>query len=174
MNAQEFEFAPPGKFARIFPLAIGVLAPLAIIAALAATAAPVPWLAVLPALMALPVVAGVLAWAMYRRRIRVRDQFIAYGLFPWRRCAIAALNLDAARVFDLEAERDWQPVLKLAGSRLPGYCAGWFWLRNRRRAYVVLTEWRRVLMLPKRDGGLILLSAQRPDALLEALRRVPG
>jgi hypothetical protein len=29
-------------------------------------------------------------------------------------------------------------------------------------------------MLPKRDGGLILLSAQRPDALLEALRRVPG
>lgn len=174
MNGQEFEIIPPGKFARLFPLLIGLLVPVAIIVAVAVAAAPVPWLQVLPPLMALPVVAAIMAWAMHRRRVRIRDKFLVYGHFSWSRCAIAALDLEAARVINLDEERDWQPVTRLAGSRLPGYCSGWFWLRNRRRAYVLLTEWRRVLMLPKRDGGLILLSAQRPDALLEALRRATG
>jgi hypothetical protein len=54
---------------------------------------------------------------------------------------------------------------------MPGYRSGWFWLRDKRRAYLVLTDWKRVLALPKRDGGIVLLSLQRPEALLDALRR---
>jgi hypothetical protein len=171
MTAQQFEITEPGKIARLFPLLLGVLAPLLVIAVLAATAAPVPWRQVLPPLVALPVVAVLFALAMLRRKVEIRDGALAFGILPWRRTPIAVLDLAAARIIDLEQERDWQPQLKLVGSRLPGYASGWFWLRNRRRAQVLLTDRRRVLMLPKRDGTLILLSAARPDALLAALRR---
>ena len=49
--------------------------------------------------------------------------------------------------------------------------SGWFYLRNKHYAHVLLTDNKRVLMLPKRDGGLLLFSLVRPQALLDALRK---
>jgi hypothetical protein len=49
-----------------------------------------------------------------------------------------------------------------------------FRLRDKRRASVLVTDTSRVLVLPKRDGSVILLSLQRPEALLEALRHRRG
>lgn len=61
-------------------------------------------------------------------------------------------------------------LARVLPTNLPGYRSGLFWLRNKARAQVLLTDWRRVLVLPRRDGGMVLLSPQRPDALLAALR----
>jgi len=36
---------------------------------------------------------------------------------------------------------------------------------------VLLTDLQRVLVLPRRDGSVLLLSLQQPEALLRALRQ---
>lgn len=171
MSDRMFEVPEPGKFATLFPLFVGVVPTLAILAALQFIGqrhpAPVRVYAVL---MLLPATAALMAWSMHARRLRLRDKVFHYGGLPWRRVRVEALDLAAATGIDLNAQPEWQPRFKIAGTRLPGYHAGWFRLRNGRRAFVTLTDWKHVLVLPKRDGGLLLLSVTRPDALLAALR----
>lgn len=171
MKTQEFEFAPPGNFARLFPLFIGAGLPLILVAVLALQQRPPIWMHVLPAMLVMPVVAAVLAWTMHRRKFRIEGDRIRYRLVPGRSTSLSELDLAAARIVDLEQEKALQPRLRRIGTALPGYRAGWFWLRDRRSAYVVLSDWRRVLVLPRRDGKLLMFSLQRPDAVLEALRR---
>ena len=79
-----------------------------------------------------------------------------------------------AVVFDLRQEPGLQPTVKLAGSRLPGFRSGWFWLRDGRKAYVLSTTGSRVLYLPRKDGNALLLGMERPDALLQSVRDGTG
>lgn len=111
--------------------------------------------------------------AMQRRRIAVRDGVldVAATLFT-RRVAIDALDLDAARVVDLAEHTALRPTLGLMRFSLPGLRAGHFLLRDRSRAFCLLTAFDRVLALPVRDGTWLLLSPERPQDLLRALREV--
>ncbi|HMB57387.1 MAG TPA: PH domain-containing protein [Arenimonas sp.] len=176
MTTQEFAIVPPGKFARMFPLFIGLVLPLAMLTAMVLAAkGSRDWLYASPALLIMPLTAGMLAWTMHRRTIQVSDQGIVVRRFPWpRMIKLAELDLAQAGIVNLDERLELQPIFKIAGSALPGYRSGLFRLRDRRRATVLLTDWKRVLVLPKRDGSVILLSPQRPDALLEALRNARG
>ena len=172
---QEFAIPSPGKPTWVFLLFLGALVPMVILALVSTTAnRPVHWLPVLPAMLMLPLVATALAWSMRGRRVWLEQGFLYYRKFGWRRVPLAALQLEAARVINLDREAQLQPVSKITGTQAPGYRAGRFRLRDRRRAYVILTDWSRVLLLPKRDGSVILLSVERADALLDALRRANG
>lgn len=174
MSEQRFEIVPPGKFARVTPLLIGGVAPVLLLLGIAWAAAAqhttMTWRDILPPILVLPAAGAIMAASIYRRCIRIRDGRMRFGMMPWRRIGLSELDLDAARVLDLNAHRELQPVWKIAGSGMPGFRSGLFRLRDRRRARVLLTDWRRVLVLPKRDGGVVLLSPQRPEALLAALR----
>jgi hypothetical protein len=119
----------------------------------------------------MPIAAAALVWSMYRRRVRLDAGVLRFGMARWSRVAVAALDLDAARIVNLDQQRELRPAIRLAGTAMPGYRSGWYWLRNRKRAYVVLMDWRRVLLLSRRDGVLILLGVERPEALLDALRQ---
>lgn len=171
MKTQDFEFMPPGAFARFFPLLVGGGLPLALIAALAIQPQPLVWMHILPALLVMPVVGTVLAWTMRSRKLRLEGDRIRYRLMPGRTTRLSELDLDAARIVDLEKEKSLRPVLRRIGTALPGYRSGWFWLRDRSSAYVVISDWRRVLVLPRRDGKLLMFSLQKPEAVLEALRK---
>lgn len=171
MKPERFEFAPPGAFARVFPLLVGAGAPLIIVAVLALQPQPMVWMHVLPALAMLPLVGGLLALSMHRRRLVLDGGRLRYRWFPGKNTALSEIDLEAARIIDLDQERALQPVFRIFGTALPGYRAGWFWLRNRKMAYVVLSDWRRVLVLPRRDGKLLMFSLKQADAVLEALRR---
>ena len=46
--------------------------------------------------------------------------------------------------------------------------------RERRRAYVLSTTSRRYAVLPMRDGRLLLLGVEQPEALVTALRDEAG
>ena len=172
MSTQEFEIPPPGKFVLVFLVIIGVMMPMVVLTslALAARDARVILLAV-PVALIFPLVAVAVGWSIYRRKIRLVDKALLTGIFGWKKVPVSELDLDAAVVLDLEQHRELQPTFKLAGTSMPGYRSGWFRLRDKRIAYLLLTDWRRVLVLPKRDGKVILFSPQRPDALLDALRR---
>lgn len=175
MSPREFEIPPPGKFAQMYPLLIGLVLPIVMVAIMATNAKQSSdWLAVLPALLILPLAAIFMARRMQRRTLRLIDDKLHFGLFPWRRVAVAAFDLDHAGIVNLDEHRELQPVWRIAGTAMPGYRSGWFRLRDKRRAYVVLTDLRRVLVLPKRDGGLLLFSLARPEALLDALQRATG
>ena len=172
MNAQEFEFSPPGKFAQLFPLLLGLVFPLIILALFAGAAKDASeWRTVVPALLLLPIAALFMAWRMHRRTLRLEDGILKYGRMRWLQTAVSAIDLDASRIVNLEQQRELRPFWRIAGTAMPGYRSGFFRLRDKRRAYVVVTDPRRVLVLPKRDGGLLMFSLVRPQALLDALRR---
>lgn len=130
-------------------------------------ATPMP--AWLPLLLVLAV--GVPLLALRRRRIRLdgRELCVA-ATFYTRRIAADALDLDRARIVDLAEHTELKPMLKTNGFNLPFFQAGHYRLRNRAKAFCLLTGRERVLVLPQRDGRFILLSPEKPQALLDALR----
>lgn len=130
-------------------------------------ATPMPmWL---PVLLVLSL--GVPLLALRRRRIRLdgRELCVA-ATFYTRRITADALDLDRARIVDLAEHTEFKPALKTNGFNLPFFQAGHYRLRNRAKAFCLLTGRERVLVLPQRDGRFILLSPEKPQALLDALR----
>ena len=77
-----------------------------------------------------------------------------------------------ARIVNLDEQKKLRPGFRIAGTRLPGLRSGWFRLHDGRRAYVVLTDWRRAVELPRRDGRVYLFSLQRPEAFIDALGKL--
>ena len=116
---------------------------------------------------------ALLFWAVQRRRIALVDGVLDITATLYRRrLPMTAMDLDKAQVLDLDAHREWRPLLKTNGLGLPGLRAGWYRSRNFSRIFCLLTTWNRVLMLPERAGGAILLSAEQPQQLLQALREM--
>jgi hypothetical protein len=128
--------------------------------------------------IALPVLAliGGLIWLGARRRsVELDAGLLTVKAGPHTvRLAVAALDLERARIVDLDEHTGLRPSIKTFGTALPGYQAGWFRMRDRwRKAFYLLTQRRRVLWLPGRDEGpSLLLSLEQPQALLEALQDV--
>ena len=131
---------------------------------------PVPWWLVIPFATALPVVGP---WVMLlHRHVRIDGDKLEVetAIFFSRKLSVTELALDKARVLSLEEHTGFKPMLQLGGIGLPGFRAGHYLLRNRSRAFCLLTRRQQVLLLPQRDGKLTLLSPEKPQALLEALR----
>lgn len=172
MSEKLFKLPPPGKFARVFPVLIGLVLPLLVITTVVLAAGTDPhWVHALPAILSLPIVAVFVAWHMHSRKVELLPGQLQVRRWPLpRNFTLAGMDLDQARVVDLRQENSLQPTIKLVGSRLPGFRSGWFRLRDGRRAYVLTTSDSRVLYLPRKDGSALLLGVERPDALLQALR----
>lgn len=166
MSRQEFTLQPAD--ARLLWLLPGIALVAAVIGiGVLSMREPAAWIG-LPILV--PSVA-IVAIALRRRRVSMDAGLltIAAGLNT-RRIAAAELDLSSARIVDLREHRELVPMLKLFGTRVPGLSAGHFWLRDRSRAFVLLTDPSRVLVLEERSGRRLLLSLARPQALLEALQ----
>jgi hypothetical protein len=133
-----------------------------------------PFWQVLP--IAIILIAIVLPLAMLKRRcITLQDgQLVVAATFYTRKLPLAALDLDHARVADLGERTEYKPLLKTNGYALPGFAAGHFRLRNRAKAFCLLTDQERVLVLPQRDGAFLLVSPERPQVLLDALKAARG
>ena len=90
-----------------------------------------------------------------------------------RALAMADLQLEGARIVDLEQEPEMRPWLKLNGIGLPGYHSGWHRLRGRETALVFLSRSSRAVYLPTTRGHAVLIGADRPEEFLAAILR-PG
>ena len=91
-----------------------------------------------------------------------------------REAPLSDFDLAAARVLDLREHRGSRPWLKTNGYALPGFQAGHFRLRDRRKAFCMITDPSKVLALPHADGRVWMLSLQHPQAVLDILRRAAG
>lgn len=116
-------------------------------------------------------VAVVMFLGMKRREVALRGDTLAIkaALFG-HRVAVSALDLDKARIIDLRERTDLKPTLRTFGMTLPGYRAGWFRTRDGRKGFCLLTTPRNVAWLPSHDGAVVMLSLERPQALLQRLR----
>ncbi|HYM86008.1 MAG TPA: hypothetical protein VET30_04665 [Pseudoxanthomonas sp.] len=172
---QEFPLAPLHRSAWLLLVVLWVI--LMLVAYLAphhpqSAANPVPWWLVVPFGTALVVVGP---WVMLQhRRISIEgDKLVAEAaLLFTRKLAMSELALDKARVLNLDEHTEFKPMLQLGGMSLPGFNAGHYLLRNRSRAFCLLTARDSVLLLPQHDGKLILLSPKEPQALLARLREL--
>ena len=97
--------------------------------------------------------------------IRIRGDI--YG----RMIRMEKLLTDEAKAVRLNEDSEYRLRWKSNGSGLPGYKAGWFKLRNREKALVFITDPKRVVYIPTRDGYSIMLSVADPGVFIEALRR---
>jgi hypothetical protein len=175
MSPQDYELTPPAKPVLLFPLFIGAILPLCVFTVLYLV---VPaegrrdMLSAMMMLLLMPLIGAGMAWNLLHLRVRLSDGGLRLRTLPFpRTLKLAELDLERAEIVDLKLRHELMPLIKIVGSRLPGYRAGRFRLRDKRYAQVLLTDLRKVLVLPKRNGGVVLLSMQRPEALLEAMRR---
>lgn len=178
MTARAFQVSPPASYT--LPILIGLLCiPLvglgvAVVAGEDTNDLRKMW----PVLLILPAVFGLLLYGYRRRAVTLQDGLLVVraGLGT-RKVATTALDLERARVLDLREHTQLRPALKTGGMSLPGFHAGAFRMRDRlNKGFYLLTDQQRVLWLPQRDGGALLLSLEQPEQLLDALRAVahPG
>lgn len=127
-----------------------------------------------PALFGLVTVAAVAVltfWGLGRRQVQLDGRHLAVKAALFKHTVdVGDVDIERARIVDLDERTELRPVLKTFGMALPGFQAGWFAQRDRSRSFCLITSRRRVLWLPTRTGKSLLLSLERPEALLSALR----
>lgn len=174
---REFAVTPPGRAALIGIWLPTVVATAVVIGASIAQSQHTSPRALLMALPILVLVSLGIAWAARRRRIVLENRELEITAALYRkRVSVEALDLDRARVLNLHEHTDLRPVVKTNGFNLPGFAAGHYRMRNLSKAFCLVTDRTRVLALPQRDGAMILLSAEKPRELLDALQELaaPG
>ena len=106
----------------------------------------------------------------HRLVLRATDVGVATGAHR-QLIAYAELDLERARVLDLDEQLEFKPRLKTNGISLPGFQTGWYRLRNGNRALVARSGGKQALWVPTtRDFGLLLQPQVPPRKLLQALR----
>ena len=129
------------------------------------------------ALVVIAVATIACAAGLKRRRVEFDGHMllVVAGLFS-RRVAVDRIDLERARIVNLEEHTELRPAIKTVGMSLPGYQAGYFRLREKLgKAFCLVTDRHRVLWLPQRDGkDQLLVSLEHPQALLDALKAARG
>lgn len=153
-------------FAAVLPIIIAVVAVLQVDRG---ALSPVVMLAV-QGLVALLTLGLVLP--LWRRQATFDGQHLRVkATYYTREAPVSEFALDKARVVDLREHTELKPLLKTNGVGMPGLMAGHFRLRDRRKAFCLVTDPAKVLALPHADGRIWLLGLEHPQAVLDILRR---
>lgn len=163
----EETIAPP-------PLAWAVLVALLLVPVGAMTVALVDDPRAAPVLA--PVMAGVvllllvLVWPC-RLSLERDGLHLRHGLFR-HEVPVAALDPGAWRRLDLDQERALRPLWRTMGTGLPRFRGGWYRLRDRRRAFVLVNRWAPAWAFEPADGPVVLVTPARGEALMAAIARL--
>lgn len=114
--------------------------------------------------------------ALFRRKVVLNDGVlrIVAGLNQ-ARMPVSSLLPAQARIVDLATSKEDRLGIKSFGTSMPGYHAGHFKQIGGRSVFALVTDKHRVLVLPEQSGRLLMLSLEKPQALLDAVQRsAPG
>jgi MFS family permease len=117
-------------------------------------------------------VLGALILGRIVRRVDVAldgDTLVANAGVTTQRFPLATLRRHGLDIVDLDTHIELKPMLRTYGIGMPGLAGGWFRLRNRDKAFCVLTSRHRVSALQADDGTRVLLSLADPAPLRDAL-----
>lgn len=90
-----------------------------------------------------------------------------------KKIAMSDLQISYARIVDIDQEPSLRPWIKLYGVGLPTNRQGWFVLKNRQKALLMLKRFHRVVYIPTDRGYALLLSPAQPEEFLNALQNPP-
>jgi hypothetical protein len=114
-----------------------------------------------------------LAWSSRNSRFEISDTGLEIGATMYgRTIPVESLIADGIRVVDLTRDHDLHPRWRTNGAGLPGYLAGWFKLRNGEKSLLFVTDKRRVVYVPTREGYSVIMSVRRPEEFKTALQGV--
>ncbi|MBB5014249.1 PH domain-containing protein [Rehaibacterium terrae] len=168
---REFALAPTGKLPWLFLAGLLGILPMLLIAVSVPAAAPGSPQVTYAALALTGFTAlGIFALARRRSVAIEGDRLVIRAALYTQRIPLAELCPEQARIVDLREHHQWRPALRSNGLGLPGLKLGHFRSRGLGKLFCVLTDASRVLVLPERGGRALLLSLERPQALLDALR----
>jgi hypothetical protein len=87
------------------------------------------------------------------------------------RVALADLDPDAMRAVDLGRDPEFTPRWRTFGTAIPGVInAGWFRLRDRRKAFVLANRRERLTAVDAPGGIVLLLALDQPETLRRAIQ----
>lgn len=165
---REFNIVPP-DLRLLLPLLVLSLTLGMVGIGFAAREAPSAWYTAI----VLVLIGALIVWSVRRRQVVLDGGLLTVNAgFNTLRVRTADLDIAAARVVDLANQPTLKPLLRTFGTAMPGYRAGHFRLRDFSRSFLLVTDSTKVLALPERGGRMLLLSLERPQALLDALGTV--
>ena len=116
---------------------------------------------------------ALLALSCRHASLEVSPEGVRIHGWPYgRNIPLASLALDDVRTINLETDKEFRPSWRTNGIGLPGYSAGWFKLKNGKKALAFITNRTRLAYIPTTEGYAVLLSVEDPDALVAALKRL--
>jgi hypothetical protein len=80
------------------------------------------------------------------------------------------IDKSGVKIINLDAEPEYQLKWRTNGVGLPGYAAGWFKLRNKEKALVLVTGRSGVVYIPTNKNYSVLLSVQDAGAFVGAIQ----
>jgi hypothetical protein len=139
-----------------------------------ATAGPIIILVIVGViLLGILVILGVFAYASHYAKFEISPAGLTIrGDFYGRHIPAAALLLEEAKAVDLNVNKELSLKWRTNGAGFPGYCSGWFQLGNDSKGLVFVTDRRRVVYLPTKEGYAVLLSVAEPEQFLGNLRQM--
>jgi hypothetical protein len=118
-------------------------------------------------------IAGAFSWTWFKgAQASVSVSFSGLHIdlpFYGRVVPLSHIVVSNARIVDLQSDTSLRPSKRTNGIGLPGYQVGWFRLMSGEKALLALSTRDRVLYVPTTQGYAVLLTAQDPDELLNAL-----
>ncbi|MDX2227154.1 MAG: PH domain-containing protein [Verrucomicrobiae bacterium] len=99
---------------------------------------------------------------------------VAGDAFFTRTVPRGKIRAGEAKILNLHQDREYALGLRVGGTGLFYYNAGWFLMGNRERVFACVTDPTRVVYLPVEGEPALLLTVDRPEELIQSLRAVSG
>ncbi len=175
---RQFAVLPPSKAVWVTMLLLGGLVPLTILAMvlvlsdeMRAVQTIVPHAISIVAVLA---ILSALVAVLRRMRVETEDgMLVVRAALYTRKLPFESVDIERARILDLDRSSEYWPRVRLNGIALPGLHIGYYrGTPIKRKLFCLITSSRRVLLLPEREPEhFLLLSLERPQALIDALKQ---
>lgn len=168
--SDEFEITPPSQLplATMAGLFLVTLVVVGLIGYLEGDAG-LSWPAILSLLGVEALIFIALALLMRWRRVWLEPgELVIRATFYLKRIPLESIARPELRILDLREHPEARPLLRTNGLGLPGFSAGHFRDRNKRKIFAMVTR-PRVLLIPLTDGSRILVSLEHPRELMNRL-----
>lgn len=114
---------------------------------------------------------GFVGYSMRNAHFEVTDQGLSikgslYGRFIPRTDIVR----DRVKIINLNTQTEFRPAWKSNGSDFPGYREGWFRLKNKEKALLVVTDYAKVVYLPTNQNYSVLLSVSNPEDFYNSIK----
>lgn len=171
---REFPVEAPKLFPQLFLIAICVVLPIFFIigALLFVGKSEFLWVAALIFLFD-AILTYVLLRLMHRLKLAIDQNGLHITATFYKRSeTFDQMDLDAARVVNLETDRSYRPGIKTNGFSVPSFMAGHFRVGMKgEKLFCLITRMDRVVHIPLSSGEHLLLCPASPQVFLDTLRR---